>query len=505
MLQALKEAAVGYRRSWRTTAAVLLLLGLGIGANTASVSVAVSALRNPIAVSQPDRLVVLDGAFLSTSGDIPPTSPLLDYGRYLRTFAALAAFSEHDGGVNLRADNMTVRAQGAEVSPRFFEAVGVRIALRRGFRDDEEASGRNRVLVISHELWQSTFRGTRDVIGRAVTLNAVPFTVIGVAAPYFRFPRNAQLWIPVCFGADRIFTGPAIFYTVLGRLKDDVSMAGAVADIDALREGIKRESPSSWLARKPVNLIPLTDRLVSRARMSIVILVIATALVWLVSAANAAYLLLSRTLGRAKELSIRMALGASPARLGMHFLAEALLLAGLGAVSGLASALVALRMIGSSLPADFLLVEPFSVMRLVLTVGLSLALLTGLVSILPGLIQVMERRTAWLRAVGVGTHVSGREASRLSGALVACQIALAFVLAVGALGLARTSVALQRVDVGFHSADLVALSVSLPPARYPSRTAPWPTASASGTPWASTWRSRRCPMRGGDGGSTSMS
>lgn len=471
MVQALKEAAVGYGRSWQTTAAVVLLLGLGVGANTASISVAISAIRNPIGVDDPDRLVLLDGAFLSTSGDWPPTAPVLDYAKHLRTFAGLAAYSIHEGGVNLRTDAETVRARGAEVSSTFFTTMGVAVPHGRAFTQDERVSGRNRVVVIGDALWRRAFGAAPDAVGRSVILNGVPFTVVGIAEPRFRFPRDADFWIPISWGSDRVFTGPATAYAVFGRLRKGVSLAAVSADLNSLREGMKTEAPASWLARDEIKAVSLSEHLVSRARLSLVVLVIATTLVWAVAAANASSLLASRALGRSKELAIRMALGASPGRLGARFLAEALLLAVLGGLSGLICAGVALRVVEGSMPTDFPQVSPTNVLPLVLVVGVGLALLTGLVSVVPGLVQVFVRRADWLRSFGMGAQATGAEPARMSGLLVVCQIALAFVLVAGALGLGRTFTALQRVDIGFRSSGLMTMSVSLPPTRYPSRMA----------------------------------
>jgi len=468
MIQEFRDAAVGYARSWQTTMTVVVLLGLGVGASTATVSVMAAMLRNPIGLRSASDLVIIEGALLSLSGDLSPASPLLDYRDHLKTFADIAAYSDHEGGVNLGTAGETWRAQGAEVSTNFFGAIGAVPQKGRGFAPEEQDSGRNRVVVLSDGLWRTALGGSPGVVGRTITLNAISFTVIGVAPAGFRYPRDADFWIPISLGRDRIFTGPFIGYTVFGRLKSGYSITQARANLDMFVEAMKREAPHSWVTRRPMNMVLMSERLVAGVKLSLFILVLATSLVWVVACANASNLLLARTIARMKEIAIRTALGASPARIALHFLAEALLVSLLGALCGLLLAAVALHLILTYLPAEYPRIAIDNLLPWVFALDLGLSLVTGLVSVLPGVIQATTRRGEWLRSFGAGSATTRVETSRLARTLVVSQIAVAFVLITGAFSLARSLTALQHVDVGFRTSNLVAMSMSLPSARYPS-------------------------------------
>jgi putative ABC transport system permease protein len=468
MLNEFRDAIVGYARSWRTTVTVAVLLGLGVGASSATIGIMASMVRNPIGVDAPGELVVLDGALPSLSGQLSTGTQFLDYKSYLPAFRELAAYSDHEGGVNLGVGRETIRAQGAEVTGNFFSAMGVAPQAGRGFAREEGDSGRNRVVVLSHSLWKNVFGASQTAVGESVTLNGVPFTVVGVAPAGFRFPRDAEFWIPVSLGRDRIFTGSFVGYSVFGRLGSGHSIEQARANLDAFVHTMKREAHDSWVTRRPVTLVPMAERIVAGVRLSLLTLVLAAGLIWIVSCANASHLLLARTLTRMKEIAIRTALGASPGRIAAHFFAEACLLAVLGAASGLLLAAVALRLAITYMPAEYPRVPMAGLLPWVFALDLALSFATGLVAVLPGIIQVGRHRAEWLRSFGSGTAPTGADASRLAKLLVVSQVALASVLMTGAFGLARTLTALQNVDTGFSTSNKAAMGVSLPAARYPS-------------------------------------
>ena len=232
-----------------------MTLAIGIAANSAAYTMVRAMLWKIVPGEEPDRLMVLDEALLSLSDD-PSADRILDWRDEVQSFSDVAAYGDHDGGLNLTGGAEPERVSGVEASASFFPVLGVNPALGRPFTFEEQKAGRNRVTVISNGLWQSFFGADPKILGHTISLNNVNFTVIGVMPRGFRFPGRADLWIPISLGKDRIFTGSAVFYRVFGRLKPEVTVDQARSDVELFRARFMRDRPDTWPATKPSKSFP---------------------------------------------------------------------------------------------------------------------------------------------------------------------------------------------------------------------------------------------------------
>src|ERR1700691_467920 len=400
----------------------IVTLALGIGANTAIFSVANALLLRPLPYAHPEQL------------------------------------------------------SAPRVSWNFSAVLGVRAALGRAFLPEEDGPGGKAVCLISHALWTRTFGARTDIAGQNITLDATPYTVIGVLPGGFHFaPLGAgvDLWAPRVF--DLNITTPAQiqagvgFLTAVARLAPGIGAGQAEAEMQILDRQYKRENPRMPDAdpTQTVRARDLQQQTVANVRTAVLILCGAVALLLLIACANVAALLLSRALGRRKEIAIRAALGASRAALIGQLLAESVLLALAGGAVGImlsAWGTHALTTLGQgNLPR----VEEIGIDWRGLAFAAGLSLVTGvLFGLLPALQLSRQDLNPVLRAEGRGSAGSRRR-SRTRGALVVAQVALSMVLLVGAGLLIRSLVRLRNVNAGFDARNVLTMSVSLPPARYP--------------------------------------
>jgi putative ABC transport system permease protein len=451
------------------TFVAVVTLALGIGANTAIFSVVNAVLLSPLPYRAPDRLAqVWEHNRLKNTprGSVAPAN-FLDWKGQSRSFDGMAAYDKFPS-FNLTGVGEPERIQAARVSASLFPLFGVGTIVGRTFTEEEEKRGRHQVALVGAGLWQRRFGSDPGLVGRTLTLNDQSFTVVGILPPDFRFlPEEYEIFIPMVLDGWEATARGTHPLRVVARLKEGVTLAQAQAEMDQIALHMEREYPSSNTG-VGVNLVPLQEQLVGESRRALLVLLGAVAFVLLIACANVANLLLTRAVGRASEMAVRMALGAGRARLIRQLLTESALLAGGGGLGGLLLSLWGVQILKAFLSRNALLPrgETVGVDGRVLAFTIGISLVTGLVfGLAPGLAASKTDLNDALkeggRRAGGGAHNH-----RFRRALVVGEVALALVLLIGAGLMIQSFLRLRRVDPGFRPENVLAADLSLPSSRY---------------------------------------
>ena len=449
------------------TAVAVLTLALGIGANSAIFSVVNAVLLRPLAYEDPERLVLINHNYRKLDLKATVSAPGYAYYReHARSFSAVAAFT--GWSVNLTGDGEPERLQGMAVTPNIFPLLGAEAARGRALLEEEGQVGRNKVVVLSDALWQRRFGGDPNVLGRAVTLNGEPYTIVGVMPPSFQFGREfgppADFWAPITFTPQQLAPTNLTneYLTVLASLKPGVSITQAQAELDSIARTLRDQyMPGSDESNWGLLATPMRELVVGNIRPALLVLLGAVALVLLIACANVANLMLARSATRQKEIAIRAALGAGRGRVMRQLLTESTLVALAGGAAGLLLAgwgvNFLVRINEDKIPRAYEIGLDWNVVAF--TAGV--ALLTGLVFGLgPAFRAARVDLHDTLKEGGRGGSAGMRRGVR--GALVVAEVSLAVVLLVGAGLLVRSFVSLQHVSPGFRPEHVLAMQVSLP-------------------------------------------
>jgi predicted permease len=464
-----RYAARGLRNRPGFAAVVLATLAIGIGANTAIFTVVDAALFRSLPYDDPERLVHLwESAPDHRSERSEASYPdFQDWTARQTTLAALAGYQTN--GIALTGRDVPLMVPITYVTPGFFDVLGTRAQLGRTFRDAQDRIG-DRVAVLGHGLWQREFSGSRDIVGRTITLGGIPHVVVGVLSPSFHFARahGGDLWAITDLARPYQKLRGVHWLNVIGRLKDGATVDQAVADVSSIVRRIAQESPDNHTGRE-ASVVPLHEEFVGNFRPLLVVLLSAVSIVLLIACANVAGLLLARATARQQELAVRAALGAGRGRIVRQLLTESVLLALLGGLLGLAVARTGVRALVAALPERQRLEMPYldhlGVDPRVLGYALLVATVTGVAFGLIPALQASRPSLAPTLAAAART-VSGRR-RRVRNALVVAEVALTLVLMVGAGLLTQSLVRLLRVDPGFRPEQLLTGAVLLPPMSYP--------------------------------------
>ncbi|HWF48901.1 MAG TPA: ABC transporter permease [Bryobacteraceae bacterium] len=454
--QDLRYAARTLRRSPGFAFTAMLALALGIGANTATFSAVNSVILRPLPFRDPGRLMMLDEKWLPRFPHFEATpGDFLSWREQSRAFEGIAAFV----GVafNLTGGDRPERISGARVSANLPAVLGVKPVLGRSFTREEDTAGNDRVVLLGYRLWQQHFAGDSGVIGMAIRLNDIDYTIIGVMPPTFRFPHDTEIWKPMGFTRTD-FNGDHFIWAI-GRLKQGITRNQAQAEMDLIMPRLQR--PQVWSA----NVFPVLDYYVGQVKTALYVLLGAAGFLLLIACANVANLLLARGSAREKEISLRTSLGAGRGRIIQQLLTESLLLSLIGGALGLLLAFgttVALKRFSlASIPR----LDEVTVDHWVLMFTLSLSSLTGF---LFGLSPA-------LRLTRVDLHDSLKAGSRIAGAvmrtdlrtiLAISEVAFALVLLTGAGLLLKSFWHLLEVRPGFNPENVLTTTINLPTARY---------------------------------------
>ena len=445
-------------------------LALGIGANVALFSVVNSVFLRPLAFKEPDRLVRLG----STNEQFNLRRVGFSYTRFQEVQQRQQVFSDLaltiGNAFTLTGKGDPEQLFGLQASAALLPALGLEPQLGRNFSADEDRPGGEAVVLISDRFWRKQYNGDPSAIGKALTLDGKPYTIIGVlpvAATSFPI-GELDVWIPrpaeAAFLAPSQLNGGGYFFQVMARLKPGVSLEQAREAMRVIEAGYRQSYPKNVDAPSSIDVVPLLEDAVGGQRRSYLMLFGAVGCVLLIACANIANLLLARFAGRRKEIAARFALGASRADVVRQLVTESLLIATLGGVLGLVLATWALRAIvtaGENLIPRAL---EIGIDPIALVFSLVVTLITGLgIGLLPALqasgVNVIET----LKEATRGSTGTGQ---RLRSTLLVAEVSLSLVLLIAA-GLLLTSFArLQRVEPGFQPEGIYTAQLVLPPQRY---------------------------------------
>src|SRR6266568_1254678 len=434
---------------------MILTLALSIGANSAIFSVINGVMLKRLPYPQPERLVRI---FLS-SRDFPkfPLNPFdfLDFRARNHSFDSIAAFTR--GDVQLSGDGEPVRLNGFGITSGYFRVLGLQPELGREFDFQAEIPGNGLQAILSDRVWRTRFGADPNIVGKKVTLNMQPFTVIGVMPAGTEHPGNeyhavaygesVDVWWPFSFAGNSNNRG-SHFIEGIGRLKDGVSAERARSEMNAIMAQISREhggNGTDW----SVLVVPLYMEIVGASRQMLMVLLGSVGIVLLIACANAANLLMARASARQREIAVRLAMGAPRSRVVRQLLTESLLISFTGGALGLALAFGGVRALVLLLPADFPRAHDIHVSGPVLAFTLLVSLMTGILfGLAPALQASRIDPKQGLQKAG-RTTTAGRNQGLLRSALVIAEVSLASFLLIGAGLMLRTFLNLIHLDPGF--------------------------------------------------------
>lgn len=462
MFQDLRLAIRSLRLQPGFSIVAILTLALGVGATTAIFTAVNAVALTPLPFRQPENLYSLrtemtDGRI--TGGQVSQLE-LTRLNQMTDIVEAATGALRYEGSLVDRAGN-PIRAVMQGVAPEFFRTFGVPIAAGRDFTAEELGPDGPFGVIISYRAWQTWFGGDRSIIGQSATMEGGPVPLIGVAGEGFDFPGGADVWFTIKFPTEN----PGHGFDGFVRLRDGVTIEQARAAFEPLALALQRDFPGANAGRV-FGMRPLIDAVVGPLGPTLVVILAASGLLLLVACVNVTSLLLSRGVVRARDVAVRVALGAGRWRVFRQLLTESLVLSVAGAIAGLGLAWLGLTLMlrvgASELPRlDDVGLDPTALaFALMATIGTGL-----LVGFAPALrlartdVRTLVNETGRGGAGGAATH-------RLLNGLVVAEIALAIVLTIGAALLVRTFSNLQRTDPGFTAAGRLVFEVSLPVQSY---------------------------------------
>ena len=464
LLQDLRYATRRLLKSPGFAALVVLTLGLGIGATTVIFSAVHALVVDPFSFPEPDRIVSVSETTAS-AGEGNTASPAI-FSHWRQHTPSLGVLAAGRGwGASLAAGSEQPEpVAGYRVTADWFRVLGSTPAAGRTFVPGEDAAGAEKVVVLSHRLWLLRFQGSPAVVGKTISLDGEPHTVVGVVARGQGLPVQADVWTPLpqdaAFGGD-----PSRSLQVFGRLRPGVEMERGVRELQSATARFDGENPSPGGERR-VRVETLRERYTKFARVFLALLFAAVGAVLLIAVANTANLLLARATSRVREVALRVAVGARPWRLVRQLLTESLVLSALGGIAGIALSYVGIRVLRGALPGELTrLVAGWDRLGLnppVLAFTVCATMLAGvLFGLAPALSAARTDPVRGLRSGGRGM-AGDRQGGRLRRVLVVAEVALALVLVVAAGSLLRGFDRLLDVDPGFSPGRVLTLRMAPP-------------------------------------------
>ena len=468
VLQDLRYGLRMLRKSPAFTIVAVIALALGIASTTAIFSVVDEVLLHPLPYPGSGRIVCVSQK-LRSNGAEASVSPAnyLDWAAQNHVFSHMAASRGFQG--SLTGGERPERVRFTVVSENFFSLFGVNPLLGRGLLAADEKAGNDHVVVLSYGLWKSRFGSDRGLVGRNITLNGEPYTVVGVMPANFAPDDYGELWMssrwdvpPYPFTPDKDPRSlrDSNYFDAWARLKPEVTLAQASAEMDAIARELEKRYPEAN-TDIGINVVGMQDNFVSDIRPTLLLLVAAVVLVLLIGCANVANLLLARATDRAKEVSIRSALGASRLRLVRQLLTESILLALVGGALGVLLAAWAVPALLALSPPDISDFKHIGLNLEVLGFSIAVSVFSGILfGLAPAFHASRENLSGSLKE---GERGSTSSRGRTRSALVVAEVGLSLVLLISAGLIVKSFVRLMNVDPGFDPDRLLVFSVGLPP------------------------------------------
>jgi predicted permease len=468
LLQDIRYAARKLFRTPGFSVVVLSTLALAIGATTAVFSIVNGVLLKPLPLRAPQELVAV-GSVARDPNQVGALSgpDFRDYESRSKSFAGFAGINP--GNANLTTSSAApVRLTTMAVGANFFDLLGVPLERGRGFLAGEDKKGASHAVVVSDKLWRSQFNADPQIVGKAISIDGSPYTVVGIAPRELVYPQAADAWMPLVFEdwmLDPANRG-AHWLNAIARLRPGITPEMGRRELRSISEALAKEFPESNTTIR-ANVLPLGDVVVGNARATLLTMLGAVGFVLLIACANVANLLLIRASTRETEMALRTALGAGRTRIVRQLITESLILSVGGAMLGTAVAMWAVDLVVALGPRGLPRVSEIAVDGRVLAFTAGVSVLTGLLfGMVPALYAARPELAQMLRDSGRSSSAR-RATGRARSFLVITEVSLAVVLLVGSGLLIRSYVKLLEVDPGFRPEHVTTFSVSVPALKYP--------------------------------------
>jgi putative ABC transport system permease protein len=465
------HAARGLLRRPGFTVVAVVTLGLGIGANTAIFSVVNGVVLEPLEYPESEKLVLLTSSFPTmgfTDFWISPPE-YMQISERMRSFDVVGAFYTFQSSIG--GDDQPERVNSTAVSWQLFQALRVAPRMGRFFTEEEDQPGGPNVAVLSYELWQRSFGGDPQIVGRAIDVDGTMTDVIGVMPEGFDVDESeTEIWLPLGLDWSNRSNFGSHYLFLVGRLAEGTTIEMAENELNAFVQRFPDEIQDGHISADghPLHMIQLQEEIVGEVRPALMILLGAVGFVLLIACANVANLLLARAQDRHKEVAVRAAMGAGHGRLLRQFLTEGVVLSLLGALLGTIFALISLDLLRAAGPGDLPRISEVELDATVLGFTTLIAIATGIFFGLAPTRSVATSDLAPSLRDGGTRSTSSAAQRRLRSLLVVSETALALILAVAAGLMIRSFGALTAVEPGFEPDGLLTYQIYLPPATYPN-------------------------------------
>ena len=449
------------------TAIAILTLAVGIGANSTIFSAVNALLLKPLPFPELDRVVAIWDKVPSRGVEHNEVAfaNYLDWRDQNQSFQQLALYRWWSA--NLTGGDSPERIQGFLVTGNFFDVIGTKPIMGRGFYDYENQPGKDAVAVITHSLWQRRFGGDPNIISKTIALNGIIRTVVGVMPERFNFPKGAEVYAPLGITPELSRSRQSHSYYVIGRLKPGVSLQAAQSEIDTITSRLEQQYPETNTGLG-ANVYPIVKDTVRQYDTALWIMMAAVGFVLLIACANVANLMLARATGRQKEIALRSALGAGRWRIIRQLLTESVIVALIGGLLGVLIGFWGIDLLRAGDPGEASKYAPgwhnLGINPAVLLFTLGLSLFSGIVFGLAPALQLSKPDLN--HALKEGGRQAGPSSHRLRGSLVVFEVALSLVLLVGAGLLVRSFLAIMKTDAGFNADSVLTMNLILPAAKY---------------------------------------
>jgi putative ABC transport system permease protein len=464
LTQDVRYATRVLRKSPGFSAVAILTLALGIGANTAIFSVVNATLLKPLPFRDPGKIVAL-----WETENAPGSFPLngtdyLDWKTQSRTFEDMALFS-WQSSASVTAGSMPEGATVVQTEANFFSLLGVNPQLGRNFAAGEDQRGGAKVAILSHAFWRTRFAGATDALGKTISLNGEPYTLIGVMPAWYRAPGEAEVWIPLDMSKENLGERGNHQWRAIGRIKQGIALEQARFDLKTIAAAAEKQYPDSNRGVSAI-VTPMREDLIGDFSSQILILFGAVGLVLLIACANVANLLLARSTARMREIGVRSALGAGRSRLVRQLLTESVLLSLIGGILAIFIAFAGVAALRAQLSETIPEPTPIAVD---FTPLLFTFLICVVVGVLFGLAPAMQSSSVDCGEALKSKSIVGASTRRghwVRDFLVAGEIALSLALLAGAGLLLRTFSHLRSTDIGIHGENILTAVIRLPLKQY---------------------------------------